>query len=270
MAKRFTDTSKWDKAAFMSLPAKLKLAWAYLCDKCDHAGIWDINISLMNVHIGEHYSLDELVQGLGSRVQVLSLSKLLLSEFVEFQYGELNSSNKVHLSVLNRLKKEGAYKPLPSPYLAPCDFSQGTKDKEKEKDTYTDKDTDKEKDKEKEESCQKYVAQPQIKVPIPPPDNTLAQQIESLVEIYRETLRHFGQRRTLLETEKLAIGRAIQQYKSAKGVELALIGARYEPRSEKFNPADWVDLNRYLDPKNFKRFMGYGVKRVHVSEEKRI
>lgn len=90
-------------------------------------------------------------------------------------------------------------------------------------------------------------------------ESDLKTEIEEASAVYRETLRHFKQARALLESERLAIGRAIQA-NGVGAVKLALLGPRTEPRSEKFNPADWVDLNRYLDSKNFKRFLGYGVK----------
>ncbi len=141
MAKRFTDSNKWDKASFMALPAPYKLAFIYLCDKCDHAGIWDINIELLNVHTGLKLTLDELLLALRSNIERLSETKLSITGFIEFQYGELKPSNRVHLSVIHILEKIKKNKPLPSPYL-------GAKDKDKEKDM--DMDQEKEKDKEPE------------------------------------------------------------------------------------------------------------------------
>ena len=43
MAKRFTATEKWDDPFFCNLEAKYKLAWIYLLDKCDNAGIYFIH-----------------------------------------------------------------------------------------------------------------------------------------------------------------------------------------------------------------------------------
>ncbi len=127
MAKRFTDTSKWDKASFDGLTGKMKLVWIYLCDKCDHAGIWDINYRQMNFHLGMETAEWELKECFGDKLIFLSPTKIFIPAFVEFQYGELNPDNRAHLSVINRLKKEGAYKVLGSSL-------QGAKDKDKEKD----------------------------------------------------------------------------------------------------------------------------------------
>lgn len=126
MAKRFTDTNKWAKASFGELPLKMKLIWLYLCDNCDHAGVWDINLRLMSFHIGENVTLEEIEKGLGDKVKVLTSSLLFIPSFVEFQYGALNNENRAHKSVINRLEKLGASKGL-------IRSSQGRKDKDKDK-----------------------------------------------------------------------------------------------------------------------------------------
>lgn len=139
MAKRFTDTDKWKKGSFGELSLKMKVVWIYLCDNCDHAGIWDANLRLLSFQVGEDVTREEISTALGDRVRWLSDTKLFLISFVEFQYGRLNPENRAHQSVISRLEKEGAYKVLTSPF-------QGAKDKDKEKE----KEKDKEKEKESE------------------------------------------------------------------------------------------------------------------------
>ena len=46
MAKRFTDTDKWKKKWFRELKPISKCFWSYLLDNCNHAGIWEVDISL--------------------------------------------------------------------------------------------------------------------------------------------------------------------------------------------------------------------------------
>jgi hypothetical protein len=128
VAKRFTDTGKWGKASFTELSNEWKLVWIYLCDNCDHAGIWDVNFRLMAFHLGQPFSRAALEEAFGDKVRFLSDTKLFLPSFVEFQYGTLNPDNRAHFSVINRLEKEGANKGLTR-------SSQGRKDKEKDKDT---------------------------------------------------------------------------------------------------------------------------------------
>lgn len=136
MAKRLTDTQKWAKPGFGDLSLKMKLIWVYLCDSCDHAGVWDINLKLLVFHVGEATTLEEIQAGLGDKIAVLPGSKLFLSGFIEFQYGELNPDNRVHKSVLARLEKL-KIKGLTSPF-------QGAKEKEKDKDKVIEKEKEKE------------------------------------------------------------------------------------------------------------------------------
>lgn len=144
MSKRFTDTGKWKKESFAGLSLKMKLVWIFLCDDCDHAGIWDINLRLLSFHIGESVTLAEIIHAFGDKILHLEIqNKLFVAGFVEFQYGKLNPENRVHRSVLDRLHKVGV-KPLVSPLLGLYQKSQapaqGAKDKDKDKDKEQDKD----------------------------------------------------------------------------------------------------------------------------------
>lgn len=135
MAKRFTDTGKWDKAWFRVLDAKWKCVWIFLCDRCDHAGVWDIDEAAFDHFIGQRISIPDVLQQFGDRVQLVGKEKLLVVGFLDFQYGTLNPENRVHASVLTRLAKlqiKGLARAL-----------QGSKDKDKEKDKDKAKDKDK-------------------------------------------------------------------------------------------------------------------------------
>ena len=57
MAKRFTDNEKWKKRFFKNLEPKYKLLWIYILDDCNHAGIWDVDMDVAALRIGE--SLNE-------------------------------------------------------------------------------------------------------------------------------------------------------------------------------------------------------------------
>ena len=141
MAKRFTDTEKWEKDFFTELSLKMKLIWIYLCDKCDHAGVWDVNLRLLAFHLGETVTREEIERAFAGKIE-WNGKKIFLPSFVDFQYGELNAENRVHRSVLKRLEKVQK-KPLASPLLGAKQSAQGAKDKDK------DKDKDKEKDKDR-------------------------------------------------------------------------------------------------------------------------
>ena len=130
MAKRFTDTGKWDRAWFRKLEPNMKCAWIFLCDRCDHAGVWEIDEDAMQFFVGDEITVDAVIEVLGDKVERVGEDKLLLTAFNEFQYGELNPENRVHKSVIERLSKLGPYKGLSRALKGPKDKD---KDKDKEK-----------------------------------------------------------------------------------------------------------------------------------------
>jgi hypothetical protein len=127
MAKRLTDSEKWKDPWFCSLGVNEKLFWMYLCDNCDHAGIWMINWPLVEFHFKlKKEDIDLTVYD--DRIIAISDEKWYIPKFVKFQYGDLNPQNKAHKSVLNILSSLGAIKGL-------VRGMQGPKDKDKDKDT---------------------------------------------------------------------------------------------------------------------------------------
>lgn len=136
--KRFTATEKWDDVWFRTLSPHLKLLWLYLCDKCDHAGVWNPDLDHAAYLIGSgKFCQEEALKAFGDRVTVLGNGRWFLRKFVPFQYGQLKSANNCHQSVLRRLKELGI-EPLayPSPTLGqPINPPSGRgKDKDKDKD----------------------------------------------------------------------------------------------------------------------------------------
>jgi hypothetical protein len=114
MAKRRTDTAKWDKEWFLDLEPRYKLFWLYLLDKCDHAGFWSVNRKQAAFNVGEDVDIEAFVKLSEGRVQVIAPKKWWIPEFIDFQYGgmaSLSKGNSVHESVLNLLQKEGVVSP---------------------------------------------------------------------------------------------------------------------------------------------------------------
>lgn len=144
MAKRFTDSGKWKKKWFRKLPSHMKLLWIYLCDNCDHAGIFEVDFERISFDMGVEFreeSVAELIECFQDRIEEFNQGeKWFLRGFLDFQYGPFNEKNRVHISANNILikynltwNKESDIKPLISPL-------QGAKDK----------DTDKAKDKDED------------------------------------------------------------------------------------------------------------------------
>lgn len=117
MSNRFTETDKWKDPWFCSLDLPHKLFWMYLCDSCDHAGIWQVNIPLVKFHIPLlEYNHDNFKD----RLIVLSTEKWFIKKFVLYQQklvslDKLNPLNKCHASIINILQKEKVLSPLKAP-----------------------------------------------------------------------------------------------------------------------------------------------------------
>jgi len=142
MAKRFTDTEKWKKKWIRKLDHKYKLFWVFICDDCNHAGIWDVDLDVANIRLGLNLTEAEILTAFKEKlIPIDNGDKWFIPKFVDFQYGELNSENRVHSSVLSILKKEGAYKGLKQP-LQGCKDKAKDKDKDKDKDNIKDKHLD--------------------------------------------------------------------------------------------------------------------------------
>ena len=130
MAKRFTDSTKWEDAWFQELEPKHKLFWVYLLDKCDHAGIWKVNFRTASFFTDTHLEYESTINVFKLRITEINKEYWLVNKFIPYQYNkdisELNPNNNVHLSVLNKLNSFIQFKPLVSPLL-------GAKDKDKDK-----------------------------------------------------------------------------------------------------------------------------------------
>lgn len=106
MAKRFTETNKWNDAWYRRLPCAAKLLWLWLCDNCDHAGVISPDLDLASFQIGEPVD-ESTVELLGDRLGRLKNGKLHIRKFVIFQYGKLSALCKPHVPVFAALEKHG-------------------------------------------------------------------------------------------------------------------------------------------------------------------
>lgn len=107
MAKRLTDTEKWNDTWFRSLPMQYKLFWNYLCDNCDSAGVWEADLPWASEMIGFNIHLSEVKRLFDGRVQFLSDYVWFLPKFVNDQYGHLSDGSRAHHTVIDRLKSHG-------------------------------------------------------------------------------------------------------------------------------------------------------------------
>lgn len=131
MAKRMTDTNKWDDPFYSDMPDNFKLVYNYICDKCDNVGVWKVNKRLVEFHINADINWDIFISYMGERLLIISEEKWWLTKFCDFQYGYLdeNSKSKPIISHINLLKNHRLW----------IGYTKGMhtlKDKDKEKDSF--------------------------------------------------------------------------------------------------------------------------------------
>ena len=132
MSKRLSDSTKWNRPFLRKMKSAYKLFWLYLLDECDHAGIWIVDFEVARLKLGEKIDEKGAIENFGDRFIIFDdNSKWFIPDFISFQYGNLAENNRVHVSVIQILKRynliDSENKPLISPLL-------GAKDKERDKD----------------------------------------------------------------------------------------------------------------------------------------
>lgn len=115
MAKRFTDTEKYKDPWFRRLKPELKTLFLFMCDDCNHAGVWKENLDTFNFIYKTNVQSQE-IDTMGDKVQKINDDTYLLHSFIKFQYGDLNPENKAHFGVIRALQYAGVDY---TPYLAP-------------------------------------------------------------------------------------------------------------------------------------------------------
>ena len=101
MAKRFGDTDIWKKQRwFRKLSPTYKLAFLYIKDQCDHAGIWNIDCTDLVEDLGiESFDIDDFILRINTefdkitgkvihkeRIRKLDKGYVWVTGFVQFQY----------------------------------------------------------------------------------------------------------------------------------------------------------------------------------------
>lgn len=137
MAKRFIDTDLFKKRWLRELKAPYKLLYIYLFTDCNHCGVWEVDLEIAGIRLGFpdlKNEEQEIIEAMGNQITVFKNGqKWWLKDFCDFQYGDLKETNRMHLSVIESLRKSNIYelylnrnKTLASPL-------QGVKDKVKDK-----------------------------------------------------------------------------------------------------------------------------------------
>ncbi len=135
--KRFTETDKWRDSWFRKLPPETKLAYLYVIDNCDAAGVWDADYELADFQTGHEHNWPAIIEVLGDRLHILPNGKWHLTRFVAFQYGTLSPECKPHQNVLRLIEVHQL--PTLSKGYPKGIYTHKDKEKEKDKDSIDNK-----------------------------------------------------------------------------------------------------------------------------------
>jgi len=103
MAKRMFDTGMYRKPFMKGLDTVYKLFWNYILLDCDHAGVWEVEIEIVNLRLGTNLTEEEVIEAFDGKIVDLGDCKWFVPSFISFQYGELRVGHRVHDSVIKRL-----------------------------------------------------------------------------------------------------------------------------------------------------------------------
>ena len=104
--KRMCDTGLYDKEWFQQLDPKYKLFWEFITKKCNHSGIWDVNLRMLPIQIGFTYEKNEILEhhDFQTRIEEIEADKWLVLKHIKFQIGDvLNDKSPFHKSILKGL-----------------------------------------------------------------------------------------------------------------------------------------------------------------------
>lgn len=272
MAKRFTDTDKWRRPWFRKLEPRAKLAWLYLVDNCDHAGIWNADFDLLSFQLGIEIHESDLQSWFEEKLIKIDQDKFFIPSFLEFQYEvspeagrpKLNFGNKAHIGVIKALQKNGVSSDLwiSSPFEAPTKpLARGLEAPTKPLGRGLEAPQEKEKEKEKE--------QEQEEGGVGETKPAAARGLDLLPEILadlRQTFEAFGIRKDP-KLDEASVARLVQRYGFEKA-QAAIIGARFEGKTDRFDPKTGFSVTRLLaKPEIFDKCVNLGFQNSKVSRE---
>jgi hypothetical protein len=71
MAKRLIDSTDWDTQWFRRLPPKYKCLWYLMNLRSNHYGIWDVDLEIAEIIIGEKLVFAEILEHFGDKIFII-------------------------------------------------------------------------------------------------------------------------------------------------------------------------------------------------------
>lgn len=102
MAKRLTDTKKWNDDWYISLSNDYRIVWQWLLDNCSHAGLCKRSIGLLNLMCRTSLTEDELIKIMQGRI-IIHNDYWFIPNFIKFQYLSLHVGKPAVISAVKEL-----------------------------------------------------------------------------------------------------------------------------------------------------------------------
>jgi hypothetical protein len=111
MAKRLTDTKKWESKTFRKLADKFKVFYLYLLDNCDGSGVMHLDLELINFILSQSFSLEEIKEAFPNQLIFISDDKIIIKNYIAFQNGDVtDSKSNIAKSIVATLNSHGLLK----------------------------------------------------------------------------------------------------------------------------------------------------------------
>lgn len=122
MAKRQTDTEKWNDPWFVSLSPEQKITFLFLCDMCAWTGVYEISVNLISFYLKiDQSTLNQIFKDLKRMDDRFSVNGkfILIKKFIQFQQKlPLNPENNCHKTIIHLIQtKHGVLFPELKKYL---------------------------------------------------------------------------------------------------------------------------------------------------------
>ena len=108
MSKRQVENTIWEEVWFMELPMHYKVLILYFFTTSNHAGLGNLNFTIINTILGYNYEKEDVLVQLKEHLREYKEGKYQLKKFMKFHYTEGNNSNQ-HKNAIKLLKTEGLY-----------------------------------------------------------------------------------------------------------------------------------------------------------------
>lgn len=92
---------------YRKLTPRFKVAWDYIYADCDCAGIWVVDLDVMNLRLGEKFKVEDFFTQFGQNFVEIEPGKCLLVSFFREQYRETKETYNAKIKAIKTLSSYG-------------------------------------------------------------------------------------------------------------------------------------------------------------------